>query len=82
MNDRKSRVAEAERREAEAWAAYHRMAADRAEVEWLRRHVRALETSPSWRITAPLRLLARSLRWLRPRVLARARRAAASVRRS
>lgn len=54
--DWKARAEEAERRAAEAWEAYHRMAADRADAAHYRNLLEEQQASISWRVTAPLRL--------------------------
>ena len=62
--DWKTRAQEAERRAAEAWEAYHRIAADRADAEHYKHVIEGYEHSLSWRITSPLRfglLLVRAL---------------------
>lgn len=68
--DWRGRAERAERRATEAWEAYHRLAAERADADYYRRLLEDLRGSLSWRITAPLRV-----------GLAFARRARAAVRR-
>ena len=60
--DWKARALEAERREAEAWQAYHLLAADRADAAHYRERVSGYADSLSWKITAPLRLVLSLLR--------------------
>jgi hypothetical protein len=62
--DWKARAQEAERRAAEAWEAYHRIAADRADAAHYKHVIDGYERSLSWRITAPLRLGMLVTRWL------------------
>jgi hypothetical protein len=62
--DWKARAQEAERRAAEAWEAYHRIAADRADAEHYKHAIEGYEHSLSWQITAPLRFGLLVLRWL------------------
>jgi hypothetical protein len=66
--DWKARAQEAERRAAEAWEAYHRIAADRADAAHYRHKVDGYEHSLSWRITSPLRFGLLVVRWLAKRV--------------
>ena len=54
--DWRARAEHAERRATEAWEAYHRLAADRADAAYYRGLLEDLRGSLSWRITAPLRL--------------------------
>jgi hypothetical protein len=61
--DWKARAEEAERRAAEAWEAYHRIAADRADAEHYKHVIEGYERSLSWRITSPLRFGLLVLRW-------------------
>jgi hypothetical protein len=62
--DWEARAQEAERRAAEAWEAYHRIAADRADVAHYKHVIEGYEQSLSWRITSPLRFGLLVLRWL------------------
>jgi hypothetical protein len=66
--DWKTRAEEAERRAAEAWDAYHRIAADRADAEHYKHVIEGYEHSLSWRLTAPLRLAMLIVRWLEKKV--------------
>jgi hypothetical protein len=61
--DWKARAQEAERRAAEAWEAYHRIAADRADAAHYRHVIDGYEHSLSWRITSPLRFGMMVARW-------------------
>jgi hypothetical protein len=72
--DSKARAQAAERRAAEAWDAYHRIAAERADAAHYEHLLETRERSFSWRITAPLRLARLVVRWL-------VRRAARALRR-
>jgi hypothetical protein len=56
QTDWQARALSAERRADEAWAAYHRLAADREDAAYFRRLLEDHQRSMSWRITAPLRL--------------------------
>ena len=60
--DWKARALEAERREAQAWQAYHLLAADRADAAQYRERVSGYADSLSWKVTAPLRLALSLLR--------------------
>lgn len=62
--DWKARAQEAERRAAEAWEAYHRIAADRADAAHYRHRIEGYEHSLSWQITSPLRFGMLVMRWL------------------
>ena len=62
--DWKTRAEDAERSAVEAWAAYHRAAADRADAAHYKHLVENYERSLSWRITAPLRLGMAIVRWV------------------
>ena len=62
--DWKARAEDAERRAAEAWDAYHRIAAERADAAHYKHLLEQREASVSWRITAPLRLARLIVRWL------------------
>jgi hypothetical protein len=62
--DWKARAQDAERRAAEAWEAYHRIAAERADAAHYKHLLESREASFSWRITAPLRLARLVVRWL------------------
>jgi hypothetical protein len=66
--DWRARAEEAERRAAEAWTAYHRLAAERGDAEYYRHLLKDREHSMSWRITSPLRFGMLVLRWLRKKV--------------
>ena len=66
--DWKTRAQEAERRAAEAWEAYHRIAADRADAEHYKHMIEGYEHSLSWRLTSPLRFGLLVLRWLEKKV--------------
>jgi hypothetical protein len=66
--DWKTRAQEAERRAAEAWEAYHRIAADRADAEHFKHVIEGYEHSLSWRLTSPLRFAMFLLRALMKRV--------------
>jgi hypothetical protein len=66
--DWKSRAEDAERRAAEAWEAYHRIAADRADAEHYKHMIEGYEHSLSWRLTSPLRLGLAIVRWFVKRV--------------
>jgi hypothetical protein len=66
--DWKTRAQEAERRAAEAWEAYHRIAADRADAEHYKHLIEGYEHSLSWRLTSPLRFGMLVLRWLEKKV--------------
>jgi hypothetical protein len=68
--DWKARAQEAERRSAEAWDAYHRIAADRADAAHYKYVLEGYEHSLSWRLTAPLRFGLLVMRWLLRRVKA------------
>jgi hypothetical protein len=68
--DWKARAEEAERRAAEAWEAYHRIAADRADAAHYRHVIDGYEHSLSWRITSPLRFGMLVMRWLVKRLKA------------
>jgi hypothetical protein len=67
--DWKTRAHEAERRAAEAWEAYHRIAADRADAEHYKHMIEGYEHSLSWRLTSPLRFGMLVLRWLEKKVM-------------
>lgn len=60
--DWKARAREAERREAQAWQAYHALAADRADAAHYMRRLSGYRDSLSWKVTAPLRLALALLR--------------------
>jgi hypothetical protein len=62
--DWKARAEDAERRAAEAWEAYHRLAAEHADAAHYKHLLETRERSFSWRITAPLRLARLVVRWL------------------
>ena len=62
--DWKSRAEDAERRAAEAWDAYHRLAAEHADAAHYKHLLERRESSFSWRITAPLRVARLVVRWL------------------
>jgi hypothetical protein len=62
--DWKARAEDAERRAAEAWEAYHEIAAEHADAAHYKHLLETREASFSWRITAPLRLARLALRWL------------------
>jgi hypothetical protein len=62
--DWKARAQEAERRATEAWAAYHRIAAERADAAHYKHLLETREASFSWRVTAPLRLARMVVGWL------------------
>ena len=66
--DWKARAEEAERRADEAWEAYHRIAADRADAEHYRHLIEGYQHSLSWRITSPLRFGLMVMRWLVKRI--------------
>jgi len=66
--DWKLRAEEAERRAAEAWEAYHRIAADRADAQHYKHMIEGYEHSLSWRLTSPLRFGMLVLRWLEKKV--------------
>jgi hypothetical protein len=66
--DWKARAQEAERRAAEAWSAYHLLAAERGDAEHYKHVIKGYEHSLSWRITSPLRFGMLVLRWLRKKV--------------
>jgi hypothetical protein len=53
--DWKARAQEAERREAQAWEAYHALAADRHDAAHYMRRLSGYKDSLSWKVTAPLR---------------------------
>ena len=62
--DWKARALDAERRAAEAWEAYHRIAAERADAAHYKHLLETREASFSWRVTAPLRIARLAIRWL------------------
>ena len=62
--DWKTRAEEAERRAAEGWEAYHRIAADRADAAHYKHEIEGYRDSLSWRITSPLRFAMLVVRWL------------------
>jgi hypothetical protein len=66
--DWKTRAQEAERRAAEAWEAYHRIAADRADAQHYKHMIEGYEHSLSWRLTSPLRFGMLLLRWLEKKI--------------
>ena len=66
--DWKARAEEAELSAAEAWEAYHRIAADRADAAHYRHQIEGYEHSLSWQITSPLRFGMLVMRWLGKRV--------------
>jgi hypothetical protein len=66
--DWKTRAQEAEHRAAEAWEAYHRIAADRADAQHYKHMIEGYEHSLSWRLTSPLRFGMLVLRWLEKKV--------------
>jgi hypothetical protein len=62
--DWRARAQAAEGRAAEAWSAYHLLAAERGNAEHYKYLLEDREHSMSWRITAPLRFGMLVLRWL------------------
>lgn len=57
--DWKARALEAERKSAEAWEAYHRLAAEQTDARHYRAVLEQVQNSLSWKITSPLRLAKR-----------------------
>jgi hypothetical protein len=66
VDDRlETRLEEALAERARLWEEVHRLRAERREVEYYERLATQMQTSVSWRVTAPLRQFKRLVAWVR-----------------
>jgi hypothetical protein len=66
VDDRlETRLEEALAERARLWEEVHRLRAERREVEYYERLATQMQTSVSWRVTAPLRQFKRLVAWIR-----------------